>query len=442
MGIINKIKNRKIFDAVEYVDREQIFSVGKQKDGKYSLLRKDKVLNPDLDFVSMNLRTGQEGESREYFYAMKNGILYLYSWFGENLTPNGLLTDKDYLNVTGYKAYRNSDKEIYLENYLSGHVVNPQKIYVYPKKRKITEPFELVEIIGKEKRVTAERTGDKYYLDSEGNQTSVRFIDEGVKNKEGVSVVTLFTPRQERRQVLWNKEHERLTDYCFEINEIDIGYIGEVYIMQNKSAENAGYLYSKKGKKYEEPVEDVFCMKTYGGVAKLMGGRGYHIIDSDCNFVAEADWFVMDKKLGVVLYRNQGEHFIVGRDFKNILPVNGDVAKLLMSRFSGVKLSKADKSEVIASHKDIEDTLHAFDVVFTDNRERMKSSEKSQIRDEYGVKSVLKSLKRTELARFEKKDKSEEMCEIAVKDVEDGTQDFADVEITPIEITGEEFDNN
>ncbi|MBQ3158208.1 MAG: hypothetical protein IJB98_00775, partial [Clostridia bacterium] len=107
MGIIDKIKNRKIFDAIEYVDREQIFSVGKQKDGKYSLLRKDKVLNPDLDFVSMNLRTGQDGESREYFYAMKNGILYLYSWFGENLTPNGLLTDKDYLNVTGYKAYRN-----------------------------------------------------------------------------------------------------------------------------------------------------------------------------------------------------------------------------------------------------------------------------------------------------------------------------------------------
>ena len=39
MGIIDKIKNRKIFDAIEYVDREQIFSVGKQKDGKYSFFR-------------------------------------------------------------------------------------------------------------------------------------------------------------------------------------------------------------------------------------------------------------------------------------------------------------------------------------------------------------------------------------------------------------------
>ena len=431
MGIINRLKNKRKFDAVEYVDDEFIFSVGKQKDGKYSLMKNDKIIKEDLDFVSMNLRTKDVGENREFFYAMQNGVLFLYSWFGEELTPNGLLTGKDYLNISGYEAERYSESEICLKNYATGHIVTPQQIFIYPKKRKITEPFEKVEYFGREKRVTAERTGEKYYLDKEGNQTSARFEDEGNQNKYGISVVTMFTKRHEKRQVLWDKKHKLLSRLCFEMKEIDIGFLGEMFLLRSKDGSIVHFLYDQNGKEYERAVESVSCLGKSGAVLKLADG-GYHLVDGDCSFVTEADWFFMDKWRGFILFRKDDDYHIVGRDFSKIFQVNGDVARLMINKIAGrVEFEMGNK--VIASHEDIETTAMAFDVILEDNKKYVEKHEKTQIAGINNAKNVLYSLKRAKLARAKKCDKKDAMCELFIKTTSNKNQDDDEIEITPIE---------
>ena len=419
MGIIDKIKNRKKYDAVAEIDRDGIYSLAKQKNGKYTLLRRDKPINADLDFVTTNLRSQEISENREFLCGMKNNVMFIYDWTGEDLAPNGIEFNKDYGFVPMlFKIYKQSNKEYLVENVYAGRIAQPQYFFIYPEKKSITEPYELIEYFGREKRVTSERFGDKYYINEKGEQTSPRFVGESEKNEFDISIATIFNERHERREVLWNSKHEVVSDYCIDMVQNDAGYLGEGFYSKNGKIVSLSYFYNNEGQKYPVPVEKVSCLGSCGCVLKLYGeDAGYDLVDKDCKFTVHADWYELDERVGLILFKSNDEYYIIGKDFQNIYPVNGDVAKVVMGSLAP-SVCAVENLKVVAPYAEIETTFRAFETALKKNKEYdSQEKRRGQERVEYEtaeakrrekVEEMTSSLKRVRKAR----DKTQLMCDI------------------------------
>jgi len=361
MGLFDKARN--FLDFKTQIDLGKDYTLGyyRNVNKKNALLFKGKVVLNDVLSVSDNLKAQGETCQQDYLVIVTTDG---YSLFNLNGQPV-LFNDKPVVSIVAegkqkpYEpvALRGKDNEIIFK------IPGERKHFILYPDGHVSSLYTSIDKMDSfgNRKVTLEN-GKTSYIDKKGLQVTQQFISQSEPDQIGDTIVV----DSNNNYYIMDRQHRLITKPFSKIKRLFNNYIG------NNGIES-DYFISRTGKRLSP---------SFVGTPEFFAG-GNKLIQVDKPDKKDVEYQLLDRNFKT-LYRDipycDVDHTHTGIVFAVIdnqpvvfgnmaegIPVDGDVAKLIMSKLHGKRMSPHYIDRVIYSNTDIIPTIEAFEEVIDQN---------------------------------------------------------------------------
>jgi len=357
MGVMGDFFNIKSKDKIKGTK----LSWWTMKDGSHKLALRGKVVEENLNNISLNAFSARDIDSEDVFYVeTSDGIIKLYDKTGMVLV--------DDLN-------RPTENLVEVEQLGDSFVVDAGigKWIVNPTAKCVSELYsEIYDEQDGRRKVSRfiEDSNDycySYYIDDKANRVSPVFLSE--RDCGEYKILRMINSYGQSKDIICDKDYQVVSG---DLNKVsfDTGYFFE------QNSDGLKSLINVNGNKMSKPLTNYYIFGNGNILIEEEGSKKAKLLDRGFETVALIKDPIVDAEAGIVAGSLGGKSVMFGYDYENIYFVNEPVARLIVDKLQGKKLASQYVSMILENEIDMSETMEAYESIVQENLEQDPTNEK------------------------------------------------------------------